>query len=256
MNKTRTHPFLCVLMVVMCFVCFSAAVSADTGYYQSGNSSGTSSPMDNITISKEEVEVTEKQEESELTPEGNLTLVDDILQSDSVSSVSNDVQNKQFITVQTKSGNYFYVVIDRSGDTENVYFLSLVDEADILALIEDSGTTETGSCTCEDKCADGKVDTACSVCKTDMTKCSGKEVVAETTEPVEETEEKGGFGGLLVLLLVLAAVGGGLAFYFLKFRKDKEQSHTNDPDDYDYDDDDECEFEPYDEAAESDDVNS
>ena len=254
MSKARAHPILCCLLIVMCFVCCSVGVSADSGYYQSrGDSSAT---MDQITISKEEVTVTEKQKEAELTPEGNLTLVDDILQSDSVSSVSDDVQNKQFITVQTKSGNYFYVVIDRSGSTENVYFLSLVDESDILALIKDSGTSENDSCTCKDKCVDGKVDTACSVCKTDMTKCSGKEVVAETTEPAEETEEKGGFGGLLVLLLVLVTVGGGLAFYFLKFRKDKEQSHINDPDDYDYEDDDECEFETYDEAAESDDVNS
>jgi hypothetical protein len=58
-----------------------------------------------------------------LTPKGNLTLVDDVNTTDSSS--------KQFITLQSKNGNYFYLVIDRSGSKENVYFLNLVDESDL-----------------------------------------------------------------------------------------------------------------------------
>lgn len=34
------------------------------------------------------------------------------------------------------NGNYFYIIIDRSGDTENVYFLNLVDEADLTAFVK------------------------------------------------------------------------------------------------------------------------
>ena len=54
-----------------------------------------------------------------LTPDGNLTLVDDTESGD-----------KEFITVQTKAGNTFYLIIDHASDEENVYFLNLVDEED------------------------------------------------------------------------------------------------------------------------------
>lgn len=64
-----------------------------------------------------------------LTPEGNATLVDDIWG-----------ENKQLITVTTKNGNYFYILIDRAAEGENtVHFLNIVDEADLMALIEDGG---------------------------------------------------------------------------------------------------------------------
>jgi hypothetical protein len=59
-----------------------------------------------------------------LTPDGNMTLVDDYVIGDT-----------QYITVQTKDGNYFYIIIDRNGETENVHFLNMVDEEDLLQLI-------------------------------------------------------------------------------------------------------------------------
>lgn len=107
----------------------------------------------------------EPQKEEPLTPDGNATLVDDF------------GGNKQLITVTTKNGNYFYILIDRDDEGENtVHFLNQVDEADLLALMED-GSTEAAPpavCSCTEKCEAGKVNVSCPVCKDNMTACSGR----------------------------------------------------------------------------------
>lgn len=65
-----------------------------------------------------------------LTPDGNLTLVDDIGPYTGV--------GQQFITMVTKSGNYFYLIIDRNDKgEENVHLLNMVDEADLFALMDE-----------------------------------------------------------------------------------------------------------------------
>ena len=180
-------------------------------------------------------------EQPALTPGGNLSLIDDILQTESVGGEDDELQQKQFITVQSKNGNYFYLVIDRSGETENVYFMNLVDEADLMALIETD--EEVAACSCRDKCAVGTINSNCEICRTNMTECVGKEAEPdpEPTEPVEEEpeEEDSGMGGLIVILLILAAAGGG-AVYWFKFKKEKPQtSGDSDLDDYDFGEDDE-----------------
>ena len=146
----------------------------------------------------------EPQKEEPLTPDGNATLVDDF------------GGNKQLITVTTKNGNYFYILIDRDDEGENtVHFLNQVDEADLMALIDDGNTaTEPPAvCNCTEKCEPGAVNTLCPVCSTNLTACSGKAAEPETEEPTEQPEKKTGTGGLLLFLIV--AIAGGGAFYYL-----------------------------------------
>ena len=97
------------------------------------------------------VVVEEPQEAEPLTPEGNATLVDDF------------GGNKQLITVTTKAGNYFYILIDRDDEGENtVHFLNQVDDADLSALLEDGETEETPAvCNCTEKCEAGAVNLNC-----------------------------------------------------------------------------------------------
>ena len=85
--------------------------------------------------------------------------------------------NKQFITVQTKGGNTFYLVIDydkpvdEEGEQYETYFLGMVDEADLLAAFEETGG-ELPTCSCTEKCAAGAMNTSCPVCATNMTECA------------------------------------------------------------------------------------
>ena len=125
----------------------------------------------------------EPQKEEPLTPDGNATLVDDF------------GGNKQLITVTTKNGNYFYILIDRDDEGENtVHFLNQVDEADLMALMEDGNTTTEppAVCNCTEKCEAGKVNVSCPVCKDNMTACSGKAAEPETEEPTEPADSNVG----------------------------------------------------------------
>lgn len=89
-----------------------------------------------------------------VTPQGNAALVDDFF------------GDKQLITVTTKAGNYFYILIDRANEDKEtaVHFLNQVDDADLQALLED-GKKEPEVCNCTAKCQAGAVNTACPVCK-------------------------------------------------------------------------------------------
>ncbi len=137
---------------------------------------------------------TSEDEKSSLafTPDGNMTLIDDFLQIEALATEDTEQMEKQFITLQSKNGNTFYIVIDRNGDTENVYFMNLVDEADLMALREDeNGETAAPACSCADKCVVGAINTSCEVCRSNMSECTGKEDVSEP-EPTEPTEETRG----------------------------------------------------------------
>lgn len=172
------------------------------------------------------VVVEESEEAKPLTPDGNATLVDDF------------GGNKQLITVTTKAGNYFYILIDRDDEGENtVHFLNQVDDADLDALLEDGQTKEETPdvCTCTEKCEAGAVNASCPVCGTDRSKCTAKEAEPEEAESSQE-EEKESNTGMLLIVLVLAGLGGAAAYYFkvIKPKKDAAKG-TDNLDEYDFD---------------------
>lgn len=179
-------------------------------------------PADDTNDSNVVVEKTE--DAPPLTPEGNAALVDDF------------GGNKQLITVTTKAGNYFYILIDRANEDKEtaVHFLNQVDDADLAALTEDGKAKEEvpAVCNCTKKCEAGAVNTACPVCATDRSGCTGK---APEPELPEEPEQKPAGTNPALLILVLALLGGGGAFAYFKLIKNKPKTKGNDNlDDYDY----------------------
>lgn len=72
--------------------------------------------------------------------------------------------NKQFISIQTKNGSTFYVVIDYDApineeeEQYQTYFLNMVDEADLLALMDEEAVSALKTCTCSEKCVAGAID--------------------------------------------------------------------------------------------------
>lgn len=230
-SKKIIRLFTAMLAVALCATAFAVPAFAGGG---EGEPYYTETAEPEVTEPAEEEPAEEstggmEPEGQPLTPEGNATLVDDFY------------GDKQLITVTTKAGNYFYILIDRANeDAETaVHFLNQVDEADLLALMEDGEAQEAPAvCTCTEKCQAGAVNTSCEVCAVNMTECADAEPEPEP-EPEPEAEKSGGMGAL-ALVLVLVVLGGGGAFAYIKFIRPKQASKASaDPDDYDFADEEE-----------------
>ena len=180
-----------------------------------------------------EEETTGGYEPQPLTPEGNMTLVDDI--------DGDAAEDKQFIVVKSKGGNYFYIIVDRAAEGENsVHFLNQVDESDLMAIIGEEQTEQPPAvCNCTEKCKAGEVNTACPVCSVTINNCTGKDTEPEA--PAEPEKPKNSMGGLLIFLVV-GLLGGGAALYYVKFMKPKQNvKGSTDLDEFDFDEYDEDE---------------
>lgn len=165
-------------------------------------------PPAEITEEKKE----EPKPEKPLTPDGNLTLVDDVGAESSV--------GKQFVTLVSKNGNYFYLIIDRDDKgNSTVHFLNQVDEIDLMSLME----------------------------KEDAEKLQAElnqkeEPKVEETQPeekvevIEEHEPEKPINLLPIVVLVIAIIGGGI-FVFMKLKEKKKAEETKPDPDADYSDD-------------------
>ena len=187
-------------------------------------------------VEKDVVTVTDETSGA-LTPEGNLTLVDDYYTNYS------DGSGQQFITLVSKSGNTFYLVIDRNAKgQQTVHFMNQVDDADLLALLDEEPQTAE-VCTCTVKCEAGNVNENCPLCEKSLRNCTAPEAVKTDTETPQEKSKSN--MGSLIILLVLALAGGGAALYYFKFRKPKADTTGHDDlDEYDFGEDEDADEEP------------
>ena len=242
-NKGKLRTVIVLLAAVLCMTAFSTVAYAGGGdYYDS------ELPPESTATEETEPAVSEPSPAVEPgTPftEDGIALTRDLL--------FDKATNKQFITVETRSGHTLYIIIDydkpadEDGEQYHTYFLNPVDEADLLALLEDEGGNSPITCSCTEKCSAGKVNTACSICSTNMSECAGKEAAPADPEPTEPTEEpkKSNVGGILAIVLIIA-LGGGAAVWYFKFRKPKADTKGGtELDEFDFDEDDEEEADNY-----------
>ena len=176
--------------------------------YSGSESNETDAPS--IFETEEEPVTITEQNTGPLTPEGNLTVVDDY------QTTFSDGTAQQFITLVSKSGAYFYLIIDRAADgDQTAHFLNMVDEADLLALMDEE----------------------------DIPELEPEPAPAPETEPLPEPEpepeKEDGAGKFVLVLLVLAGIAGG-AYFWLKMREKQREAEENKPDpDADYREDEE-----------------
>ena len=217
--EIKNRIWMCLLTMMLCVGMFSTTAFA---YVDESAVAETETITETQVETKEETETdTESTEETgnALTPDGNLTLVDDVGESSGT--------GKQFVTLVTKSGNYFYLIIDRDDEGNNtVHFLNQVDEADLFSLMEDEEAQKLQAELAE---------------KEQQTETEPEVTTPEVEkEPVEEKKETNMLPAIGTLVIL---IGGAGVFAFMKLKEKKKAEEAAKPDpDADYDDDMEYDF--------------
>ena len=150
-----------------------------------------------------------KEEKTPLTPDGNMSLVDNVK--------GDAAKDKEFIIVKSKGGNYFYIVIDHAAQGENtVHFLNQVDEKDLLSIIDEKDSLSA---------------------KPELPKEEEKKEPEAEKLKAEEKQEKKNPAGMIALSLILILGLAGGAFYYFKILKPKQDvKGTTDLDEFDFED--------------------
>ena len=189
---------------------------------------GSAKPSASASAAPDEEPDTTPRDPVPLTPDGQATVLDNATGED----------GKEFYTIQTPDENVFYLIIDNQRDTENVYFLNAVTEADLMALaVKEDDTPQTDAipdpepvCICKDQCAAGEVNTDCPVCILTRKDCTGTAPVTDTeTDPgTEPDKKKTGGSGTLILMLLVALAAGGAGYYFKIYKPKKDLDDAED----------------------------
>lgn len=166
-------------------------------------------------------------------------------------------QGKEFYTIQTASEKVFYLIIDRDGEEEMVYFLTEITENDLLNVTSDNSETlpknsaalesaiPTGEGALPNNNGEMPEDTQQAEEDTEDVENTEDVEGTEETEPEEKAEEPNPvISYILMGALAIAFIGG--AYYFKVVRKKKEDFIE----DEDEDEEDDEEYENEDEEPE------
>ena len=148
-----------------------------------------------------------------------------------------DAKNMQFMTVTTRDGSFYYIIIDRSGSEDNVYFLNAVDAADLMNVMTDEEKEELAE-SASSETEDSSTDIITPTLIDDDSESGGDATETEDNKDVD-SEMQNKVGTALPMLGVFAFIGALIAgaYYLLKIKPEKEQAKDVDEDREFYDDD-------------------
>ena len=218
----RKKVFRVGAMLLLCLTVLLGTATSAFAYYNEDEAN-----EDNTVVVEEPAEETPAETETpatepqgQITPDGNMTLVDDL-----------DYSSRgglQFMTVTSKDGHVFYIVIDRTANSENVYFLNQVDAADLLALMNDEQKEAYQK---EQEARQQEQQATVTPVQTET------QTPVETQQPQQTETEKQPLNNNMVMIAVFGVIGIGViaAYYFLKIKPKKNGSSIDEDREF-YDD--------------------
>ena len=205
-----------VLSVALC-----AGMAAPAFAYGGEPVEEVEQPVLTSTTDEENVVTVTDEETGALTPEGNLTLVDDYHTDYS------DGSGQQFITLVSKSGATFYLVIDRNAKgQQTVHFMNLVDEADLLVLMEE----DVADAYTSEKEAAAQAEQDRLKAEEEAKKAAEEAAASGSEQPKENKITKYAATFLGVLALVGLVAGGGIYTFMKQKQKKQAEKEALDPD--------------------------
>ena len=203
-------------LLVSAVLCIGLAAPA---FAYEGDTTPVEQPVLPEVVEEDTVTITDE-ETGALTPEGNLTLVDDYYTNYS------DGSGQQFITMVSKSGATFYLVIDRNAKgQQTVHFMNLVDESDLLALMdEDAADAYTAEKEAEKQAELDKLKAE------EEAKKAAEEAEKAANAPQENKVTKYAAAFLGVVAMIALAAGGGFYFFIQQKSKKQAEKEAIDPD--------------------------
>jgi len=205
MNKKKVRFLITLLAVMLCMTAFSSVAYAGGGPETEPTPAPTATPSPAPTI----------EPGTPFGEDGNLVTRDLLYDKHT---------NKQFISVETRNGQIFYIVIDydKPIDEEleqyHTYFLNMVDERDLLDIIEEEDLPQNSA----------------PIVTPEPSPAPSPEPSPSPAAP--EPEPQNNTGGIVAVLLIVAVIAAGV-FFFFKFRNPKSVKGKSDLDDYDFGED-------------------
>ena len=201
-------------LLVSAVLCIGLAAPA---FAYEGDTTPVEQPVLPEVVEEDTVTITDE-ETGALTPEGNLTLVDDYYTNYS------DGSGQQFITMVSKSGATFYLVIDRNAKgQQTVHFMNLVDESDLLALMdEDAADAYTAEKEAEKQAELDKLKAE------EEAKKAAEEAEKAANAPKENKVTK--YAAAFLVAMIALAAGGGFYFFIQQKSKKQAEKEAIDPD--------------------------